>query len=49
MAIQKKTLPTKSENKPEAASQPTKAGKPSTEVGSSEAVTPSFLPPTSKF
>ena len=42
MAIEKKTLPTKSENKPEAAAPITKAGKPSTEVGSSEAVTPSF-------
>ena len=41
MAIEKKTLPTKKpENKPEAST--TKAGKPSTEVGSSEAVTPSF-------
>ena len=42
MAIQKKALPTKSENKPEAAAQPTTTGKPSTEVGSSAAVTPSM-------
>ncbi len=42
MAIEKKTLPTKSDKKTETATENTKAGKPSTEVGSSDAVTPSF-------
>ncbi len=43
MAIQKKTLPTKSDKKIESTTtENTKAGKPSTKVGSSDAVTPSF-------
>ena len=42
MAIEKKTLPTqKSDNKPEAAGTTPKAGKPSTAVNASDAVTPS--------
>ncbi len=43
MAIEKKTLPTKSDKKIETAAENTKVGKPSTEVGSSEAVTPSMM------
>ncbi len=42
MSIQKKTLPTKSDKKTETTTENNKAGKPSTEVGSSDAVTPSF-------
>ena len=42
MAIEKKTLPTKSDKKTDATPQSNKAGKPSTEVGSSAAVTPSM-------
>ena len=41
MAIEKKTLPTKSDKKNETTTQPAKAGKPSSKVGSSDAVSPS--------
>lgn len=43
MAIQKKTMPAKSDKKTET----TKTGKPSTKVGSSDAVTPSLRVPSS--